>query len=88
MSHVSLIMLYVLVNDFLCFLEKQLTSKGVIHYRIRNGTNFNVLNNKIVSARCFNPIMGKDFPIVINWTSPFSFLGVLGVFFHFYFIFQ
>ena len=29
-----------------------------------------------------------DFPIIINWVSPLSFLGALGVIFNFYLIFD
>ena len=36
----------------------------------------------------FNPYLTLDFPIIINWVSPLSFLGVLGVIFNFYLIFR
>ena len=34
----------------------------------------------------FNPYIPNHFPVLINWTSPFLILGLLGGIFHFYFL--
>ena len=63
---------------------------------------FNVIKDKVfvVNSRMFNPhssqttvhfnpLVGRmDFPILIIWMSPLSFLGALRVIFHLYFIFR
>ena len=42
----------------------------------------------VVLSVSINPLVRMDFPILIKWTSPLSFVEVSGVIFHFYFIFR
>ena len=48
-----------------------------------NSANLEIFHD-FMSSAYFNPFMPNVFSILINWTSPFPILGLLGGIFHFY----